>query len=269
MNVDTFIRQIQDMQQRLGQIRGRTNEAPTQQQIRPKVTNFQAASVDNPAPTLTLTQQQLEIMVAAFQELGTTLEELQTTNEELSSSGVPYAICGMSTDISDRKKAEQALQQLNQELEERVKERTESLEQSNQQLLSKIAEHQQTLEALGQSEQRFSQLVANVPGIIYQFLRRPDGSMSFPYISSGCREIFELEPEVIQDDAMALIKLIHPDDSVSFEESVVTSIATLQPWKWEGRFLTASGKLIWLSGASRPQQQANGDILHEHRSDGL
>jgi PAS domain S-box-containing protein len=179
----------------------------------------------------------------------------------LDTAGVPYAICGMSTDISDRKKAEQALQQLNQELEERVKERTESLEQRNQQLLSKIAEHQQTLEALGQSKQRFSQLVANVPGIIYQFLRQTDGSMSFPYISSGCREIFELEPELIQDDAMALIKLIHPDDSVSFEESVVTSITTLQPWKWEGRFLTASGKVIWLSGASRPQQQANGDIL--------
>ncbi len=179
----------------------------------------------------------------------------------LDTAGVPYAICGMSTNISDRKKAEQALQELNQELEERVKERTESLEQRNQQLLSKIAEHQQTLEALGQSEQRFSQLVANVPGIIYQFLRRTDGSMSFPYISSGCGEIFELESKVIQDNAMALIKLIHPDDSVSFEESVVTSIATLQPWKWEGRFLTASGKLIWLSGAARPQQQANGDIL--------
>jgi len=179
----------------------------------------------------------------------------------MNTAGVPYAICGMSTNISDRKKAEQALQQLNQELEDRVTERTESLEQRNQQLISEIAEHQQTIAALQQSEQRFSQLAANVPGIIYQFLRRTDGSMSFPFMSSGCREIFQLEPELLQDNAMALIKLVHPDDCVSFEESVAASIATLQPWKWEGRFVTASGKLVWLSGASRPEQQANGDIL--------
>jgi PAS domain S-box-containing protein len=179
----------------------------------------------------------------------------------MNSAGVPYAICGMSTNISDRLKAEQALQQLNQQLEDRVRERTESLERRNQQLVHEIAEHQQTLAALQQSEQRFSQLAANVPGIIYQFLRRTDGSMSFPYISSGCREIFELEPELLQDNAMALITLIHPDDCVSFEESVAASIATLQPWRWEGRFITASGKLVWLSGASRPEQQANGDIL--------
>ncbi len=44
--------------------------------------------------------------------------------------GQPYAICGISTDITERKQAEKKILGLNQELEERVKERTSLLEAS-------------------------------------------------------------------------------------------------------------------------------------------
>ncbi len=118
-----------------------------------------------------------------------------------------------------------------------------------------------TLKAPQESEQRFSQLVANVPGMIYQFVQRVDGSRFFPYVSFGCREIIELEPETIQDNVDLVLDMIHPDDRQAFEDSVARSWQTLEPWYWEGRVTIPSGKVKWLQGASRPQLQMNGDII--------
>jgi PAS domain S-box-containing protein len=48
--------------------------------------------------------------------------------------GNPYAICGISTDITERKRAEQEVRRLNEELEERVRQRTAELEASTREL---------------------------------------------------------------------------------------------------------------------------------------
>jgi PAS domain S-box-containing protein len=49
-------------------------------------------------------------------------------------AGRPYAVCGISTDITDRKRAEERVRQLNAELEQRVRDRTAELEASLQEL---------------------------------------------------------------------------------------------------------------------------------------
>ena len=46
----------------------------------------------------------------------------------LDSAGQPYGVCGISTDITDRKRAEERVHQLNTELEQRVRDRTAELE---------------------------------------------------------------------------------------------------------------------------------------------
>ena len=52
----------------------------------------------------------------------------------IDASGEPYAICGISTDITERKRAEEEVRRLNEELEERVRQRTAELEASTREL---------------------------------------------------------------------------------------------------------------------------------------
>lgn len=127
--------------------------------------------------------------------------------------------------------------------------------------LGGLIARQQTEAALRQSELRLQRIAANVPGMIFQFLRRSDSSEAVLFASSGCQELFEVEPAETQANFSQLKDLIYPDDRQAYEQSVAVSAATLQPWTWEGRIFTASGRLKWLQCASRPERQPNGDIL--------
>jgi PAS domain S-box-containing protein len=117
-------------------------------------------------------------------------------------------------------------------------------------------------EALRQSEARFQRIAANFPGgMIFQFLLRPDGSIALPYVSPNARDLYEMEPEEIQRGATLGFGLVHREDRAAFERSIAHSAQTLSPWSWEFRIITKSGTLKWLRGVSRPEKQANGDIL--------
>lgn len=106
-----------------------------------------------------------------------------------------------------------------------------------------------------------SKIAANLPGMIFQIRQQQDGSQFVLYVSSGCRELYELEPEVIQADLHVLCTLIHPQDVQGFDESMAVAAASLAPWRWQGRIITPSGKLKWIQGASQLERLANGDLL--------
>jgi PAS domain S-box-containing protein len=115
-----------------------------------------------------------------------------------------------------------------------------------------------------QSEARFQALVRNLPGMIYRYLPGYGGIDAFTYVSSGSRDLFELEPETILENASSLWALVHPDDLKSLQDSVAIAIQHSQDWQWEGRFVTPSGQLKWVQGLSRP------DETYEQKSwDGL
>jgi PAS domain S-box-containing protein len=124
-----------------------------------------------------------------------------------------------------------------------------------------ITERRRIREALRESETRYGRIVANAPGMVYQFIRHPDGSMAFPFVSDGSRTLFGIEPAEIQADANVLTSRIHPDDLASFQRSVDASIATMGDWHWEGRFVSVSGEEVWVRGASRPSHLPDGSML--------
>jgi PAS domain S-box-containing protein len=116
-----------------------------------------------------------------------------------------------------------------------------------------VTEYRRQQIALEQSEARFQKLVANLPGLIYQFRLSATGKRSFSYISSGSRELYELEPEAIEQNAELIFGGVHADDISALAESIAISATTLQPWQQQWRQILPSGKVKWLQGASRPE----------------
>jgi PAS domain S-box-containing protein len=74
-------------------------------------------------------------------------------------NGRPYAVCGISTDITDRKHAEEEVQLLNAQLEQRVRERTAELEASTRELDAFAYSVSHDLRAPLRSLHGFSQLL--------------------------------------------------------------------------------------------------------------
>ena len=124
-----------------------------------------------------------------------------------------------------------------------------------------IGDRKQAQLALQKSEALFQKLVVTVPGELYIFVQHPDGSVNMEYISPLCREIQELEPEEVLNNPALVYEQMHPDDRPSHFEAITKSAIDLEPFSHEWRIVTASGKLKWLQGYSRPELRDNGDIV--------
>ncbi|MDH2434032.1 PAS domain S-box protein [Pokkaliibacter sp. MBI-7] len=109
--------------------------------------------------------------------------------------------------------------------------------------------------------QRLQKIAAHVPGMVFQYRRRADGTRHFPYISEGVREIYGLSPEQLQNDASPVFGLIHEDDAEETMNSIQQSAATLQPWHYQYRANHPQKGVIWLDGNATPERLEDGSTL--------
>ncbi len=107
---------------------------------------------------------------------------------------------------------------------------------------------------------RLNQIAAQVPGVVYQFELRPDGSSCFPYASDGIREIYRVSPEEVRDDATKVFSILHPDDYAGIVASIQRSADDLTPWCHEYRVRFADGTVRWRFGNAAPCRQADASV---------
>ncbi len=116
-------------------------------------------------------------------------------------------------------------------------------------------------EKLRFSEQRYEAITTNLPGVIYQRVMRPDGSISYPFVSPGIRELFGLNPDVVVADSKIMLSVLHPDEKERFNESLDESAHHLTSWNLEFRVITAAGEAKWIRGSSDTRRADNGDVI--------
>jgi diguanylate cyclase (GGDEF)-like protein/PAS domain S-box-containing protein len=124
-----------------------------------------------------------------------------------------------------------------------------------------ISDRKQIEIALLASEKRFRRLSENIPGMIYQFVVHTDGTDQFTYMSSMCRQIYEMEPSVAIADSQMIWRLVHPEDQAKLREDVNISSQYLQPFFSEHRLIMTDGRQKWVQVSAKPEKQTNGDIV--------
>ncbi|MEH2101979.1 MAG: AAA family ATPase [Nostoc sp.] len=120
---------------------------------------------------------------------------------------------------------------------------------------------EQSLAKLQATEIRFQNLANNIPGMVYQFRLAADGSTSTPYASSGCLDLYGLEPESVMAGTHSLYAMHHPDDQPRIAQAIAESAQNLTPFEQEWRIILPSGTVKWIQSAARPERQADGSII--------
>lgn len=118
-----------------------------------------------------------------------------------------------------------------------------------------------TLEA-DLNNNRLEKLMAELPGMVYQFRRFPDGRSVFPFSSPGIFSFYGITPEEAAEDAGPAFECIHPEDLPAVTESIERSAQTLETWRSTYRLGPANqGECRWVTGQARPERLADGSVL--------
>lgn len=105
------------------------------------------------------------------------------------------------------------------------------------------------------------ELSQQVPGLIFQFRRDPDGRSSVPYASDAVQDIYELTPQQVKADVRTVLARVHPQDVAAMERSVTESAENLTVWQYEYRVVLPGKGLRWLEGVAKPQRLPSGSII--------
>jgi signal transduction histidine kinase len=118
---------------------------------------------------------------------------------------------------------------------------------------SDITERRAVEDAAALAMARLSKIAAHVPGMLFQFVRRPDGSTHFPYVSERCVALLGVPAEALMADATAMLRRIDFEDRQPMLDSIESSARTSAPWQLSFRVHRSDGELRWLRGRATPQ----------------
>ncbi len=124
-----------------------------------------------------------------------------------------------------------------------------------------VTSRRQAEEQLKKSHDLLSRLARLVPGVIYQYRLYPDGRSAFPYASPGMKDIYEVTPEQVKEDATPVYGRLHPDDYDHVVDAIQKSADTLETFYCEFRVVLPRQGLRWRWSQAHPEKMPDGSTL--------
>ena len=128
-------------------------------------------------------------------------------------------------------------------------------------LYNDVTDKKQVEEELRERDVVFNKLSLNVPGMIYQFMRRPDGTYCVPFSSKAIVNIFGCSPEDVRDDFSPVVRVTLPEDKDKLIKSIELSALQMTTWQCEYRVQLPGQPVKWLFGQSTPEKLVDGSII--------
>lgn len=117
------------------------------------------------------------------------------------------------------------------------------------------------------TQEILEKLSTNVPGALYQYYEKEDGSKVFTYLSMGIEPIFEIEASAIFAEANLFLNAIHTDDLETYTNVCNYCKEHLVPKNIDLRIITKSGAEKWINMQSTPQRIGDTVIWHGYIQD--
>lgn len=115
--------------------------------------------------------------------------------------------------------------------------------------------------ALKKTRDQLQDMAANIPGVLYQFYARNDGSMGFQYVSQRSQELFGLDHQ--PEDYLERFKAcVVKADRERLLASIRQAAATETVWQFEGQFRKPTGETIYFTSIANPQRKGEEIIFN-------
>ena len=163
---------------------------------------------------------------------------------------------GVMIDVTTERDATEMLLLSKEDLERRVTERTNELQEANELMGLEIGERRRMEGELRTVEERYRQLVENLPGIAYVWDVATGAEVrTFGYVSPRIQNILGFSP-----DEWRAAARVHPHDHTRVADALERSARTGEPFLMEYRFLAKDGSVVWvLDHASLIARSEQGD----------
>jgi PAS domain S-box-containing protein len=128
-------------------------------------------------------------------------------------------------------------------------------------LIHILQKARQEASVIPRMQDQWTKIAASVPGMIYSFRRRPDGSFCFPYASPTIETLFGYSAMDLSQNGHLVFDMIHPEDLVGVMTSIEESAKNLTVWHGEFRVRRLHGDEIWLEGQAIPTREPDGGVV--------
>jgi len=164
---------------------------------------------------------------------------------------------GYIEDITDRKRAEEALEKARLKLEERVEERTRALAETNRELCREIEDHERTEKRLADTELEYRTVAEFTYD--WEYWQGPDGS--FRFISPSCERVTGYKRGDFVREPGLLRKIILAEDLPLWDRHRCTPDEQGRTGQVQFRIRTCTGEVVWIEHVCQPVRDERGRFL--------
>jgi diguanylate cyclase (GGDEF)-like protein/PAS domain S-box-containing protein len=116
-------------------------------------------------------------------------------------------------------------------------------------------------------EEQMQKLTSQLPGALFQFITRPDGSSQIVYASASLTRITGLTADEYMSRPQCFSELVVPADLEAFHLSVRIAAETMGGWDHEFRICSRDGVEKWVRVTAQPEVHPEGLIWHGYFND--
>jgi len=171
--------------------------------------------------------------------------------------GATAVLALTAIDITERRRAEEALEQARQDLERKVNERTEQLRQFNAQLISEIAIRRAKEAELREAEFRFRTVAEFTQD--WEYWETPEHTLR--YCSPSCERITGYSSRELIADPELMYRIIHPEDAGVMREHRHEAFSVSRLGVIQFRIQRKDGGIRWIEHACQPVLAEGGAFL--------